>query len=210
MNTEGGRYVGVFFIGGAVREMEACWPSSVGPAGAGAKPPCGALAEDRRAERQGKGVARLRQVGTGKAFQKRSAGVTRRGVAVDASKARKDGIETGGPFSSSEMSLAGARVPGQVVSGVEAARVRSAALARNMRRRASIWRPGSQAPRSRKGACQRRKPEALSTDAALAGGPARSSHEAPARWGGGGAKGPAHQECRFDQPGPRGPGRKRS
>ena len=26
--------------------------------------------------------------------------------------------------------------------------------------------------------------------------------EAPARWGGGGAKGPAHQECRFDQPGP--------
>ena len=23
-----------------------------------------------------------------------------------------------------------------------------------------------------------------------------------ARWGGGGAKGPAHQECRFDQPGP--------
>ncbi len=27
--------------------------------------------------------------------------------------------------------------------------------------------------------------------------------------GGGGAKGPAHQECRFDQPGPLGPGRKR-
>ena len=208
MNTEGGRYVGVFFIGGAVREMEACWPSSVGPAGAGAKPPCGALAEDRRAERQGKGVARLRQVGTGKAFQKRSAGVTRRGVVVEASKAKKDDIEIEGPFSSLEMSLAGARVPGQVVSGVEAARVRSAALARNMRRRASIWRPGSQAPRSREGACQRQKPEALSTDAALAGGPARSSHEAPARWGGGGAKGPAHQECRFDQPG-QCPGRKR-
>ena len=41
----------------------------------------------------------------------------------------------------------------------------------------------------------RQKPKALSTDAALAGGPARSSCEAPARWGGGGAKGPAHQEC---------------
>ena len=37
-------------------------------------------------------------------------------------------------------------------------------------------------------------PEALSTDAALAGGPARISGEAPARWGGGGAKGPAHQD----------------
>jgi hypothetical protein len=86
-------------------------------------------------------------VGTGKAFQKRSAGETRRGVVVEASKAKKDGIEIGGPVSSLEMSLAGARVPGQVVPGVEAARVRSAALARNVRRRASIWRPGSQAPK---------------------------------------------------------------
>jgi hypothetical protein len=91
---------------------------------------------------RGKGVARPRQVGTGKAFQKRSAGVTRRGVVVEASKAKKDDIKIGGPFSSLERSLAGARVPGQVVSGVEAARVRSAALARNVRRRASIWRPG--------------------------------------------------------------------
>ncbi|MCA1679349.1 MAG: hypothetical protein LC777_10585, partial [Actinobacteria bacterium] len=47
----------------------------------------------------------------------------------------------------------------------------------------------------------RQKPKALSTDAALAGGPARSSREAPARWGGSEAKGPAHQECRFGQPG---------
>jgi len=191
-----------------VREMEACWPSSVGPAGAGAKPPCGALAEDRRAERQGKGVARLRQVGTGKAFQKRSAGVTRRGVVVEASKAKKDGIEIEGPFSSLEMSLAGARVPGQVVSGVEAARARSAALARNVRRRASMWRPGGPnksgvvGPKKvAKGSVPRRKPKALSTDVSLAGGPARSNCEIPARWGGGGVKGPAHQECRFDQPG---------
>jgi hypothetical protein len=48
----------------------------------------------------------------------------------------------------------------------------------------------------------RQKPKALSTDAAFAGGPARSSCEAAARWGGGGAKGPAHRGCCFDQPGP--------
>jgi len=40
-----------------VQEMEACWPSSVGLSGAGAKPPCAALAEDRRGERQGEGAA---------------------------------------------------------------------------------------------------------------------------------------------------------
>ena len=44
-------------IGGAVREMEACWPSGVGPAGVGVKPPDAALAEDRRGERSGKGSA---------------------------------------------------------------------------------------------------------------------------------------------------------
>src|SRR3954452_14932055 len=53
-------------------------------------------------------------------------------------------------------------------------------------------------------------PEALSTDAALAGGPARSSREAAACWGGGGAKGPADPECPIDQPGPAGLGRKRA
>jgi hypothetical protein len=60
-------------------------------------------------------------VGTGKTFQKRSAGVTRWGVVVEASRANQDDIEIEGPFLSFEMSLAGARVPGQVVSGVEAA-----------------------------------------------------------------------------------------
>jgi len=37
-----------------VREMEALWPSGVGPAGAGVKPPRAALAEDCRGERPGK------------------------------------------------------------------------------------------------------------------------------------------------------------
>ena len=46
--------------------------------------------------------------------------------------------------------------------------------------------------RSARGSVPRQKPKALSTDAAFAGGPARSSCEGPARWGGGGAKGPAH------------------
>src|SRR3954447_12379961 len=49
--------VGTSFEGDAVREMEDRRPSSVGPAGAGAKPPCAALAEDRRGERQGNGSA---------------------------------------------------------------------------------------------------------------------------------------------------------
>src|SRR5437588_12139952 len=82
-----------------------------------------------------------------------------------------------------------------------------------MRRRASIpSRPFSwarTATRSARGSVPRRKPKALSTDAAPAGGPVRSSCEAPARWGGGGAKGPAHQDCGIDQPGVAAPGRKR-
>jgi len=59
-------------------------------------------------------------VGTRKTFQKCSAGATRASVVVEASKVR-DGIETEDPAPSLGMSLAGARVPGQVVSGVEAA-----------------------------------------------------------------------------------------
>jgi hypothetical protein len=39
------------------------------PTGAGVKPPCAALAEDRRGERQGEGVIRSRQVGTRKTYQ---------------------------------------------------------------------------------------------------------------------------------------------
>ncbi len=45
-----------------MREMEALWPSGVGPAGVGVKPPGAALAEDRRGERSGK---RLGLIGSG-------------------------------------------------------------------------------------------------------------------------------------------------
>jgi hypothetical protein len=60
-------------------------------------------------------------VGTGKTFQKRLAGVTWLSVVVEASKANQDDIKIEGPVVALERSLAGARVPGQVVSGVEAA-----------------------------------------------------------------------------------------
>ncbi len=63
-----------------MQEMEDCWPSGVGPAGVGVKPPCAALAEDRRGERQGNGAARSRQVGIRKTSQSarpgRSGGVS--------------------------------------------------------------------------------------------------------------------------------------
>ena len=60
---------------------------------------------------------------------------------------------------------------------------------------------GGVGPPVGRGSVSRQKPKALSTDAAPAGGPARSSCETPARWGGGGAKEPAHQDCGIDQPG---------
>src|SRR5580700_9261722 len=94
-------------------------PSGVGPAGAGAKPPCAALAEDRRGERSGKrrGVTASGgdQEDVPEAPGRESPGWA---CAVEASKLL-DGIEIGGPGVPSGMSLAGARVPGQVVSGVE-------------------------------------------------------------------------------------------
>jgi hypothetical protein len=62
-------------------------------AGAGAKPPCAALAEDRRGERQGKGVALIASGGdqedVPEALDPGSPGA---GVAVEASKTL-DGIE---------------------------------------------------------------------------------------------------------------------
>jgi len=60
------------------------------------------------------------------------------------------------------------RCTGQAVPGVEAAWARSAALARNVRRRASILRR-----LAARGSVPRQKPKAPSTDAAPAGGPVR-------------------------------------
>ena len=103
-----------------MQEMEACWPSSVGLSGAGAKSPCAALAEDRRGERQGEGAA-IDRVRWGPGRRSRIVRlVVWSGVVVEASKGLVD-IETGGPWIAFGKSLAGARVIGQVVSGVEAA-----------------------------------------------------------------------------------------
>ena len=73
----------------------------------------------------------------------------------------------------------GSLLTGQVVSGMEAARVRSAAFAWNVGRRMPTPPPGRRkAPGGKRERAVRRKPEALSTVAASAGGPARSSGEA--------------------------------
>ncbi len=55
-------------------------------------------------------------------------------------------------------------------------------------------------PSSRKRERAEAATEALSTETELAGGPAHRC-EATAFWGGGGAKGPAHLQCSFGQPG---------
>ena len=86
------------------------------------------------------------------------------------------------------MSLAVARIAGQVVPGVKVARAWSAASARNGGERARTACP--QPRRDARGrACKRVKREGLSTGAGRAVGPGRSSGEVPAWRGGGGAKG---------------------
>jgi hypothetical protein len=81
--------------------------------------PDAALAEDRRGERSGKRLG-LTQSGGDQEDVPESA---RPEVERALLRRRKglDGIKIGGPASSSETSLAGSRVPGQVVPGVEAA-----------------------------------------------------------------------------------------
>ena len=69
------------------------------------------------------------------------------------------GIESGGSGCSPAMSLAGVPITGQVVSGVKAASAWSAALARNVRRRVPIWRPGSQALKVARGSVPRQRTE---------------------------------------------------
>src|SRR5215213_1440748 len=97
------------------------------PAGGDVKPPQAALAEDRRGERWGKGV---RDASGGDREGERERTVD------DASK-QVDDIETGAVKRARD-EPGGCPPIGQVVSGVEAARVRSAASAWNVGRRMSI------------------------------------------------------------------------
>jgi hypothetical protein len=140
------------------------------PAGGDVKPPRAALDEDRRGERRGKG-ARDVLGGDREGERKRTV--------EDASK-QVDDIETGAVKGVRD-EPGGCPSIGQVVSGEEAARVRSAASARNVGRRTPIPLPRG---RARPGVARGSAPggrnrEALSTVAASAGGPARSSGEAP-------------------------------
>jgi hypothetical protein len=84
-------------IGGAVREMEDCWPSGVGLRGQALNRPGAALAEDRRGERPGKrrGLDRVRR-GSGR--RSRSARPSLGLGRVSSLRRRKgmDGIETEG------------------------------------------------------------------------------------------------------------------
>ena len=79
------------------------------PTGAGAKPPCGALAEDRRAERQGKRRG-LTVSGGDQEDVPEALGSGSRWVSLLKRRKCADGIETGGHLLLLGMSLAGARV----------------------------------------------------------------------------------------------------
>jgi len=74
------------------------------PAGAGAKPPCAALAEDRRGERQGKGARDASGGGQGDVPERPFAGVV-----VEASLTVKVASKPGGRTTPG-MSLAGTRL----------------------------------------------------------------------------------------------------
>jgi hypothetical protein len=88
--------------------MGDCWPSSVGLRGLALNHPELHWLKTVVVSVREK-AHKMRQVGIRKTYQKRPTGVTREGVVVEASKIQDD-IRTGGPFVTSGMSLAGARV----------------------------------------------------------------------------------------------------
>src|ERR1019366_2300483 len=114
-----------------------------------------------------------------KAPSRRQVGIRKANVSESLPKCRnpKYDIETGA-YNRSRDESGGYPVTGQVVSGMEATRAWSAAAAWNVGRQAPIPPPaGSGVVRGR--APSSRNCEVLSTDAGRAGGPARSSDEAP-------------------------------
>jgi hypothetical protein len=102
-----------------VREMEDRRPSGVGPRGQTPNHPLLRWLKTVVVS-EGEKARKTRQVGTGKTFQKPSAGQSAAGALLR----RRDpfsGIEIGGSWGALEISLADARVAGQAVPGVEAA-----------------------------------------------------------------------------------------
>jgi hypothetical protein len=115
-----------------------------------------------------------------KAHVMRQVGIGKASVSEPLMKRRnnQDDIRTG-EFKSLRDEPGGCPLIGQAVSGVKAARARSAALARNVGRRVpTLHARALVAWVGERERVVRRKPETLSTDAVPAGGPARSSGEA--------------------------------
>jgi hypothetical protein len=181
--------------------MEDRWPSGAGLWGQAPNRPVLRWLKTVVVSDRGKASFR-RQVGTRKMHQ--SARTARLGVAVEASSNVTNGAKTEGKHPSSGRAW---REPADWPGG--ARRIGGMSLVCGScteREKASVDTAGRSngplAPRPARGDVPRQQPKALSTVAPLAGGPARSSWEAPARWGGGGAKGPAHQSGHFVQLGP--------
>ena len=165
--------------GGAVEAMEVVLALWSRPAGGGPKPPTGALAEDRCAERVGKGAARLRQVWVGKMSDGRESS------AVDVSKRSQMTSEPGSHLCPG-MSLGDTRLPpGRRPAYRQHEPDLGASMERVKARSDTAAEPSAARGRSPSG----RNREELSTVAGRAGGLARSSCEARAYRSVGGAKG---------------------
>ena len=147
--------------------------------GGGSKPPTGALAEDRCAERRGKGAARSRQVWVGEMSDGRESS------AVDVSKSIKL-MSKPGSASCSGISLGGTRL---LPRRHPAYRQHDPDRGASMERVKARLDMAAGRPAARGRTPSGRIREGLSTVAGRAGGLARSSREASAYRSGGGAKG---------------------
>jgi hypothetical protein len=113
--------VGDFLGGGAVQEMEDCWPSGVGLRGQTSNHPVLRWLKTVVVSDQGNDATGSRQVGSGKTCQKCSARpVAWSGVAVEASKAFQMASKPGVSLAPRD-EPGGCPCIGQVVPGVEAA-----------------------------------------------------------------------------------------
>ena len=162
------------------------WPFAAALAEGGGKPPHAALAEDRRGERCGKGARDAsggdREDGAQSSFS---------GIAVDVSLLNKVTSKPGCSRSARDES---GGCPLFLARRCPACRRREPGL----RLLHGTWEgtPRHCLSRMARGSCRAAETvKAVSTVAGRAGGPARSSGEAPAGRGGGGAKGPGHLWC---------------
>jgi len=159
------------------------------PVGGGFKPPRAALAEDRCGERRGKG-ARWRVSGGDRKDGAQSWWILA-GVAGDVSLEGKLTSEPGRLWSASGRAQ---RVPADWLGGVRHEGDVSPICCSRMEREKAC--PGTARSGGERECFERMNRKRLSTDLGWAGGLVRSSGEAPAGRGGGGAKGPGRRWCR--------------